>query len=157
MKANRSFVFAAADAPVNLFRSRLFLAAVILALLASFLPAASALAAPVSRRHVTEDNNLEEEWSNKLDHLHAEELYYSRVRFYPADFDNRDDLAQVHYYLEKYGFALKQAKAIVFNHVGFDLEGQIIDLEDADQSVRDLAMYLHTMRGLREKIDEVTP
>lgn len=157
MKTNRLYALTTVDARINLFRSRLFVVALILAVLASFLPAASALAAPVSRHEITEENNLEEEWSSKLDHLRAENLFYGRVRFYPADFDDRNDLAQVHYYLEKYAFALKQANAIALNHTGFDLKGQIIDLEDADQSVHDLAMYLHAMRGLREKIDEVTP
>ena len=157
MKTDRLYVLTGADARVNLFRSRLFVIAVILAMLASFLPAASALAAPANRREISEDNTLVEEWSNKLDHLHAEELYYSKVRFYPADFEDRADLAKVHYYLEKYAFALRQAKAIALNHTGFDLRGEIVDLQDADQSVHDLAMYLHAMRGLREKIDEVTP
>lgn len=157
MKTNRLYVKSAAGARINLFRSRLFVAALILAVLASLLPAASALAAPAGGHVITEENTLEQEWSNKVDHLRSENLFYSRVRFYPADFDNRDDLAQVHYYLEKYGFALKQANAIVLNHPGFDLDGEITNLRDADRSVHELAMYLHAMRGFREKIDEVTP
>jgi hypothetical protein len=157
MKTNRLYAFTTAEARINLFRSRLFVVAVILAVLASFLPAASVLAAPAGGHEIPEDNTLEQEWSNKLDHLRAENLFYSRTRFYPADFDDRADLAQVHYYLEKYAFALKQANAIVLNHAGFDLKGQIINLKDADRSVHDLAMYLHAMRGFREKIDEVTP
>lgn len=157
MKTNRLYAFTTAQARINLFRSRLFVVAVILAVLASFLPAASALAAPASGHVITEENNLEEEWTNKLDYLRAENLFYSRVRYYPADFADRDDLALVHYYLEKYAFALKQANAIVLNHPGFDLEGEIINLKDADGSVHELAMYLHAMRGFREKIDEVTP
>jgi hypothetical protein len=157
MKTNRLYAFTTAQARINPFRSRLFVVAVILAVLVSFLPAASVLAAPGRGHEIPEDNTLEQEWSGKLDNLRAENLFYSRVRFYPADFDDRADLAQVHYYLEKYAFALKQANAIVLNHAGFDLKGQIINLKDADGSVHDLAMYLHAMRGFREKIDEVTP
>ena len=44
---------------------------------------------------------------------------------------------------------------IVQNHSGFDIEGNVRHEVQAAGSVRDLAMYLQIMRGLREKIDEV--
>ena len=139
------------------FLSRLLLAALILALLANFLPTANVLAAPSIRLTITEDNNLEEEWSNKVDQMWGHNRFYATVRLNATDFKNSSDLALAQYYLDKYKASWKQANAIIVNHAGFDLNGQVIDLKLADQSVRDLAMYLHMMRGLREKLDEVTP
>ena len=56
---------------------------------------------------------------------------------------------------EKYGVALRAANTIVQNHAGFDIEGNVKHEVQAARSVRDLAMYLQIMRGLREKIDEI--
>lgn len=147
----------AADQHRSTFLLRLLLAAIILALLASFLPAANVFAAPSIRRNITEDNNLKEEWSKKVDQMWGHNRFYATVRLDPTDFKNSSDLALAQYYLDKYKAAWKQANTIVVNHAGFDLNGQVIDLKLADQSVRDLAMYLHMMRGLREKLDEATP
>jgi acyl-CoA synthetase (NDP forming) len=147
----------AADQHRSAFRSRLLLAALILALLASFLPAANVFAAPSLRREITEDNNLGEEWSNKVDQMWEHNRFYATVRLNSQDFKNKSDLALAQYYLDKYKAAWKQANAIVVNHAGFDLNGEVTDLKLADQSVHDLAMYLHMLRGLREKLGEVTP
>lgn len=158
MKRNQVSVLAINDQPAGLFQSKLFMLALILALLlATFLPAASVLAAPASRHEITEDNNLEEEWSNKIDQMWGHNLFYATVRLYPADFKNSADLAQAQYYLDKYKAAWKQANLVIVNHAGFDLNGNITDLKLADQSVRDLAMYLHMMRGMREKFNETLP
>jgi hypothetical protein len=50
---------------------------------------------------------------------------------------------------------LRQANTIAFNHTGFNIEGRITNEIQADKTVRDLAMYLHIMRGLREKVKAV--
>ena len=147
----------AADQHRSAILARLILAAIILALLASFLPAANVFAAPSIRQDITEDNNLKEEWSNKVNQMWGHNRFYATVRLNSQDFKNSSDLALAQYYLDKYKAAWKQANAVVVNHAGFDLNGQVIDLQLADQSVRDLAMDLHMMRGLREKLDEVTP
>jgi hypothetical protein len=161
MKTTRVYALAASNQHGGLFYSKLFVVSLLLALLVAFLPMASALAAPASDGGVTEDKinteeiNEEEGWQNKLDHLRWAGFYYDHVRFYPADFEDRADLARVHELLEKYGVALRAANTIVLNHAGFDIEGNVTNERQAAQSVRDLAMYLHIMRGLREKIDVV--
>ena len=81
--------------------------------------------------------------------------YYEHVQFYPADFEKPSDLARIHELLEKYGVALRAANTIVQTHAGFDIEGNVKHEVQAARSVRDLAMYLQIMRGLREKIDEI--
>lgn len=157
MKTNKVYVLAATQQGLSLLHVKLVLAALILALLVSFVPAVNALAAPAARYEIPEDNHIEEEWSNKRDQMWGHNLFYASVRLYPADFKNSADLAQAQYYLDKYKAAWKQANTVIVNHAGFDINGNITDLKLADQSVRDLAMYLHMMRGMREKFAEVTP
>jgi hypothetical protein len=155
MKTSGAYALTVSDYRGGLFHSKLFVVSLILALIAAFLPAASALAAPASGRDITENIDLEQGWQDKLSHLRWAGYYYDHVQFYPADFENPSDLARVHELLEKYGIALRAANTIVLNHAGFDMEGNVKHEVQAARSVRDLAMYLQVMRGLREKIDEV--
>ncbi len=154
MKSKRVTAVAASDPRGGFFYSRLFVAALILALpLASF-PAASVSAAPASEEAPWENVDLEQEWKNKLQQLAVEGLYYNQVRFIPADFENAPDLARAWDLLHKHGFALQLANTVVFNHSGFDLEGNVVNRRLAYDSVHELAMYIHMMRGLRMKIAE---
>jgi hypothetical protein len=152
MKTKNLYVLAA-DGMMGGLYLRLVLASLIIALLFAFVPATIAYAAPASGGDLT-DKNLELEWKNKLSHLRSAGLFFDRVRLYPADFEDRDDLARAQYYLDKYGFALKQANTVVFNHSGFDIQGNVINEIQAAETVQELAMYLHMMRGLRDKIEE---
>ena len=154
MKKIHSYALPASDYHGGLFRSKLFVISLILALMAAFLPAASALAAPAAGRDITENIELEQGWQDKLNNLRWAGYYYEHIQFFPADFDKPSDLARIHELLEKYGVALRAANTIVQNHAGFDIEGNVKHEVQAARSVRDLAMYLQIMRGLREKIDE---
>jgi hypothetical protein len=155
MKTNHSYASTASLRRGSLFHSRLFVASLILALLAAFLPAVSALAAPAAGRDITENIDLEPGWQDKLSQLRWAGYYYDHVQFFPADFEKPSDLARIHELLEKYGVALRAANTIVQSHAGFDIEGNLKHEVQAARSVRDLAMYLQIMRGLREKIDEI--
>ena len=155
MKTNHSYALTASLRRGGLFHSRLFVASLILALISAFLPAVSALAAPAAGRDITENIDLAPGWQDKLGQLRWAGYYYDHVQLYPADFEKTSDLARVQELLEKYGVALRAANTIVLNHAGFDIEGNVKHEVQAARSVRDLAMYLQIMRGLREKIDEV--
>lgn len=133
---------------------RMALLAIIVALLLASFPVVGVLAAPASGQPPI-SKNLDLAWQNKLRTLQNEGLFYDSIRLYPADFDKPSDLAKTHEYLEKYGVALRAANTIVFNHSGFDIKGNVLNEIQADQSVRDLAMYLQMMRGLREKMGEI--
>jgi len=154
MKTN-IYALTASNQRGGFFHSKLFVAALILALLLASLPAASAFAAPASDRDITENIDLEQGWQDKLSHLRWAGFYYEHVQFYPADFERPADLSRIHELLEKYGVALRAANTIVMNHAGFDIEGNVTHEVQAARSVRDLAMYLQIMRGLRDKIGEV--
>jgi hypothetical protein len=74
---------------------------------------------------------------------------------YPADFKNLDDLSRAYDLLHRYGSALRGAETVIANRYGFDTRGRVTNLRLADQSVKDLAYYLHIMSGLRDKLDAV--
>jgi hypothetical protein len=132
--------------------SKMFFVSLILALLFASLPLASVFAAPDS---VVETDDLAREWKNKLRTLRTQGFYYDTIRLLPADFKKTEDLARAHMYLEKYGFALRQANTIVFNHTGFDINGRVLNEKQAVESLEDLSMYIHMMRGLRGKIGDI--
>ena len=155
MKSNNIYAIAMRQQRGGLFNSRLFVAALILALLVALFPAASVLAAPANKdRQPWEGLDLASEWKNKLYQLSVEGLFYNQVRFYPTDFEDSAALARAWDLLHKHGFALKLANTVVFNHSGFDIEGNVTNPRLAYDSVHELATHIHTMRGLRMKIAE---
>ena len=155
MKRQDVYALAISRQHGNLFHSRLFVVALVMALLVALLPASRVFAAPASHRDITENIDLEPEWQDKLTQLRWAGYYYDHVQFYPSDFETASDLTRVHELLEKYGVALRAANTLAQTHAGFDIEGNLKHEVQAARSVRDLAMYLQIMRGLREKIDEI--
>ena len=155
MKSNRSYVVTAVERRGESLYSKVLLVLLLLALLFASLPAARALAAPANDSGTIDRKTLEQGWQNKLNNLRWAGYFYDHAQFYPSDFERPADLARVQELLEKYGIALRAATTIVQTHAGFDIEGKLINEVQADKSIRDLAMYLQMMRGLREKIDEV--
>jgi len=133
---------------------KMFLASIIVALMASFLAVPGVFAAPAGDDDPIEYGDLDFEWKNKLQHLRFENLFFTQVRFLPADFEDPDDLARANELLDKYGFALKQANDVVTAHTGFDKKGDVTNEKQAYESIQKLALYLHTMRGIKMKIDE---
>ena len=135
--------------------SKLILVSIIIALMFAYVPAASVLAAPARDGDPSDFGNLKDEWKTKLRNLRVLGTFYERVRLQPADFEDPDDLARVHYFLEKYGVALRQANTVVFNHTGFDINGNVLNERQAVDTLHELGMYLHMMRGFRGKMEAV--
>ena len=135
--------------------SRLLVLVTIVALLWAFVPALSVLAAPATDDQPWENIDLEKEWKNKLFHLRTAGYFYDNVRLYPKDFETRDDQALAQMYLDKYGFTLRQANTVVFNHYGFDFKGNLTNERQAYETIHDLAMYLQAMRGFKDKMHTV--
>ena len=156
MKTNKVYALTLRTRHGGLLNSKLFVITLLLALVFVSLPAARVLAAPASSQGSMENMSLEQVWKAKQSHLRWAGYYYDHVRFYPADFERPADLARVQWYLEKYGIALRAANTILQNHTGFDIKGNVINEVQADQSIRDLAMYLQIMRGIQDKIVEVS-
>ena len=154
MKTNGLYI-AAVSKHGNLLYSKLFVVSLIIAFIFAAFPGITVSATSASNQNAVTNGGLEQEWKNKLNHLRYQGLYYDNVRLYPADFDDLSNLALAQLYLEKYGVALRQAQTVVLNHTGFDINGRVINEVQAADTARDLAMYLHVMRGLRDKIEEV--
>ncbi len=134
------------------FFQKMLVMAIVIALTVAFLPMSSVLAAPASDAINGEDLGLE--WKNKISMVHAETLFYGQVKLFPTDFKSSADMARPYELLAKYGAALKQANEIALKHAGFDETGNVIDEEEALQSLQDLGTQLRTMRGAMEKFEE---
>jgi hypothetical protein len=63
-------------------------------------------------------------------------------------------MARPYELLDKYGSALKTANDIILKHEGFDEKGNVINEIQAGQSVEALGLCLHTIRGVRTKLEE---
>jgi hypothetical protein len=131
---------------------KMLIAALIFALLFASLPAARALAAPAN---VDSKNALNGEWRDKIQNVRAEGFFYDRVRVYPADFEDLDELAQAHEFLNNYGLAFRAAETLIFNHVGFNADGQVINEIQANQTIKAVAENLRIMRVMRDKLDDL--
>jgi hypothetical protein len=134
------------------FLRKMLVASLIIAILFASFPASNALAAPAGDLN---RNQLKGEWRDKIQNVNAEGFFYDRVRVYPADFKDLNELAQAHEYINTYGAAFRAAETLIFNHVGFDAEGQVINENQADQTIKAVAENLRIMRVMRAKLDQM--
>ena len=137
------------------FIQKLFVAALIIALLFASLPAQAALAAPAGDGKGFNTNEMQQDWDNKVEKVENNSIFYQRVRVYPANFEDLDELAAAHELLNNYGAALRSAQRIVISHAGFDEKGKVTNANLADQSLKDLGENLRLMRVYKEKLDHM--
>jgi hypothetical protein len=133
----------------------MFTAALVIALLFASLPARAALAAPAGDGKNFNTNQMQQEWDDKLEKVDNNSDFYLRVRVYPADFEDLNELAMAHELLNNYGAALRSAQRIVFNHPGFDQNGKVINENQANQSLKDLSENLRLMRVYKAGLDQL--
>ncbi len=139
----------------NSFLLKVFVAALIIALLFASLPARAALAAPAGDGKNFNTNEMQQEWDDKLEKVENNSIFYQRVRVYPANFEDPDELAVAHGLLNEYGAALRNAQRIVINHAGFDQKGKVTNVNLADQTLKDLSENLRLMRVYKERLDHL--
>ena len=155
MKTNLSSNILVRNGAGDSLLQKLFVATLVIALLLASLPARAALAAPASDGTSVNTKEMQREWDNKVQKVEDNSMFYQRVRVYPADFEDQDELALAHEYLNNYGVALRAAQRIVFNHAGFDQKGKVSNENLADQSLKDLGENLRLMRVYREKLGQL--
>lgn len=109
----------------------------------------------VSAARTVPVEELESTWDRQLDRLLVQGLFYDNIRLYPADFEDLSDLEQAHFYLEKFGVALRGAQTLVVTRPGFDFNGQVTNQLQATQTIQAMANYLWMMRGMRNKLAEI--
>ena len=122
---------------------------IITVLFASF-PAVHVYAAPAS---VDTKKALQREWQDKIDNVQVESLFYDHVRVYPADFKDLSELAKAHQFLNDYGVAYRAAGTLILNHAGFDSQGQVLNENQANQTIKAVAENLRIMRSLRNQLN----
>jgi hypothetical protein len=149
MKTNLSSTLLVREEAGSSFIQKLLVSSLIIALLFAALPVHRAFAA------TSGTNDYAQEWSNKLTKVRNCGIFYERVRVYPADFEDRNELALAHQYLNDYGVALRAAQRVVINHAGFNQKGRVVNDELADKSLKDLSENLRLMRVAREKLDRL--
>jgi hypothetical protein len=132
------------------FFRNMFASFVMIALLFTSLPARAALAAGGTTFN---KNQMQEEWDNKAQKVHNNSIFYQRVRAYPSNYEDPNELATAHDILNNYGTALRNAQRILTNHAGFNEKGKVINENLADQSLKDLSENLRLMRVLKEQLD----
>lgn len=154
MKTQWSYSSVLSDKAGKSLLQKVLLVSVIVALLAAFLPAASVFAAPARDQDPTENTDWEFEWSLKLESVRLQSVFYNRIHLLPADFKKAEDMARAYELLNKYGSALKSANDVILKHEGFDEKGNVINEIQAGETVQEVALYLHTMRGARAKLEE---
>lgn len=137
---------------ISLFQKAL-LALLAMVLMLASMPAPDAFAAP-GQQDSARIMELEQEWSNKIRIVQVQNLFYEQVRMYPADFRKTSDLDRAWDTLHQYGAWLRRANSIVAAHEGFDWAGNVLNEEQAEKSVKELAESLRAMRGLMAKLDE---
>ncbi len=137
----------------NSFLRKLFVSALMLALLVTAFPPRAVLAAPAGDGKTFNRNEMQQEWDNKIQKVDYNSIFYQRVRVYPSNFEDPTELATAHGLLNNYGVALRNAQRIIINHNGFDPKGKVINDNLADQSLKDLAENLRLMRVYKEKLD----
>jgi hypothetical protein len=134
----------------ELLFQKMLVAALIIAVLFASLPAASVSAAPAN---LDNKKALQGEWRDKIHNVDAESFFYDRVRVYPADFKDPDELAKANEFLSNYGVAFRAAETLVFNHAGFDSNGLVLNEFQANQTIKAVAENLRIMRAMKDKLN----
>lgn len=155
MKTNLSSNLMFRNGAGSSFFQKLLVSSLFIALLIASLPARVALAAPASGGTSVNTNEMQKEWDSKIQKVDYNSIFYQRVRVYPADFEDRNELAMAHDILNNYGVALRGAQRLIFNHPGFDQKGKVVNENLADQSLKELSEYLRQMRVLKGNLDQL--
>ena len=155
MNTNQLSILMIRNSMGSSFFQRMFAAALVIALLFASLPAQSALAAPASDGKNFNTSEMQREWDSKVEKVDNNSIFYQRVRAYPANFEDQNELAMAHDILNNYGVALRSAQRLVISHAGFDQKGKVTNENLANQTLKDLSENLRLMRVYKEKLDHM--
>lgn len=154
MTTKRSNKLLSSDRTGGSLLQKIFILSVIVAIMIALLPVGGVLAAPARDGGPSENGDFESEWAQKVKNVHFQNVFYNRIQILPADFKEKDELTQAYDLVHRYAFALKGANEVIAKHEGFDEKGNTINVFKAEDSVRALGEYLHTIRAIREKLEE---
>jgi hypothetical protein len=160
---------------VSLPQKMLFASLMVALIVASF-----SVTGVLAANNAAGPDDLQQAWNDKVAKVRAEAAFLNNVRLLPSMFPqqalgpaipvtgdqaqnqtatlNRNkwsDWQKAQFYLDKYRAAMSQAQTIIFQHNGFDFNGQVLNQKQANRSFRDLADQLRIMRNMRLKIQEL--
>ena len=134
-------------------RSKITVFSTVLAAILAAMSASSVFAAPATASTAT-NRDVAMIWGVQFRDLQAERVFYDHIKLHPADIKNASKPAEVQQYLGQYAFALTQAEAIVLHSSPSGTANVKVNnrFEKSLTAQQELAMYLHMLRGLREKL-----
>jgi len=89
--------------------------------------------------------------------LQTDRTIFNKLKSRPEEIKNSSKPAQIQQYLDLYAFALKQGEAIILQGSPSSVSNVKVNnrYERSLTAQQELAMYLHMMRGLQEKLGAV--
>ena len=134
-------------------KSRSIAFATIIALALASISAASVFAAPTKASNSV-NNDPERVWGSQFRELQTDRTIYNNIRSHSEQLKTSSKPARIQQYLDQYTFALKQAEAIIIH--GSPSSTSTVQVnnryEKSLTAQQQLAMYLHMMRGLQDKL-----
>jgi hypothetical protein len=138
----------------KLVRSKIVVISTVLAAVLASLSATSVFAASTTAPSFP-NHSLKSIWGNQIRELQGDRTFYDNVRMHREEISSSASPAEFQQYLNQYAYALGQAESIVLH----DSSSLAASEKNNNQNVKgrtyqqDLAVYLHMMRGLRQKLN----
>jgi hypothetical protein len=129
------------------FISKTGMVATALAVIAAVFSTTSVLAAPAKSSSAV-STDAAQVWRDQSRELRTDMEIYDKYRLHVEDLTSSTKPAEIQQYLDEYGMALQQADAIISH----SLPSSSNNLSINKSPQRELATYLHLMRGLQAKI-----
>ena len=134
-------------------RSKIAIFSTVLAVVLATTSVTSVFAASATAPNLT-NHNMAVVWGNQFRELQADRAIYNNFKSHAAEIRNSSKPAESQQYLAQYAFALGQAEAIVLHGSPSSTSTVKVNnrYERSLTAQQELAMYLHMIRGLREKL-----
>ena len=134
-------------------RSKIAIFSTVLAVVLATTSVTSVFAASATAPNLT-NHNMAVIWGNQFRELQADRAIYNNFKSHAAEIRNSSKPAESQQYLAQYAFALGQAEAIVLHGSPSSTSTVKVNnrYERSLTAQQELAMYLHMIRGLREKL-----
>ena len=133
-------------------RSKITVFSIVLAVVLATTSTTSVFAASATAPNLT-NHNLAAVWGSQYRELQADRAVYNNFKSHRGEINSSSTSAEIQQYLDQYAFALSHAEAIVLHSSPASASKVTNQNENNENTVQQqLAMYLHMMHGLREKL-----
>ena len=134
-------------------RSKMFVFSTVLAAALATTSATSVFAASATTPNLV-NHNFAVIWGGQFRELQADRTIYNNFKSHRETINGSSTLSQDQQYLNQFAFALSQAEAIVLHGSPSSTSTVKVNnrYERSLTAQQELAMYLHMIRGIREKL-----